>query len=173
MSEQWSGEPTVEYRDDLDRPYTPAEFREANSGPGAGNYGPGQPLPRMATPEMERKLGKAMGFPEYQDPDPVATQPVEPDRVELFRVSDDPADIFYAPARVGPNVGIRYMRELRKHGQDYAIAGLMEAVLGEDGFAALAEYDDLTEDQLKQIQDVIQKHVFGKDQGKAGRAPAR
>lgn len=100
--------------------------------------------------------------------EPVAeAEPVSPrdlpedERIELFRMSDDPADIFYVPKKVGPNVTLRYLRDVRQSGPEYAMAGLLERVLGADAMEALADDEDLTDEDMERIGSIIEKHVMG------------
>ncbi len=68
---------------------------------------------------------------------------------------------YTVPKRVGPNVALRYLRDIRRHGQEHAIAGLMEALLGAEAMDALADYDDLTEEDLESVMKAVQTHVLG------------
>jgi hypothetical protein len=93
---------------------------------------------------------------------PAASDPTPPEgQVELFRLSDDPEDIFYIPSKIGPNVSIKYLRDVKKHGETYALAALMERVLGEEAMDALSEYEDLTEEEMDRIGKIIEKYVMG------------
>lgn len=97
--------------------------------------------------------------------------PPEEDRQELFRLDDE--RVFYVPRKVGPNVSIAYLRDVKRHGETYATAALMERMLGEEAMDALAEYDDLTEDELERIGKIVQKWVFGSGPLAGNRADRR
>lgn len=107
-----------------------------------------------------------------EEPSPGASGPPNaeppPGKVKLFSI--DGKD-YFIPKEPGPNVSVRYLRDVRKHGQDYAVAGLMEAMLGEDGVDALAEYEELTEEDLDHIMEAVKRHALGRGtkKGPAGK----
>lgn len=101
--------------------------------------------------------------------DPVVTE----DRVVLFSLNGTD---YYVPKKVGPNIALRYLRDVRRHGKEHAIGGLMEAMLGERGMDALAEYEDLTTEDLESVMVAVEKHVLGpleKSMGKGQKGPGR
>ncbi len=97
-------------------------------------------------------------------PDPSAPSALpESERVVLFTIHQDgqePRPI-YAPKKVGPNVALQYMRDVRRHGREHAMAGIMERMLGSEGLDALADYDELTEDDLAAVMSAVEQHVLG------------
>lgn len=97
----------------------------------------------------------------------------QPDRIELFRLSDDPADIFYIPAKVGPNVTLKYLRDVNRRGETAAMGALLERMLGREAFDALCEYDDLTEAEMDAIGKAVEKHVMGSGPLAGNRASRR
>lgn len=88
------------------------------------------------------------------------------DRIELFAINGKSYSI---PKRPGPNVTIRYLRDVRRHGKEHAIAGLMEAMLGTEGMDALADYEDLTDEEMDSVMDAVQRHVLGPLEKKTGK----
>lgn len=82
----------------------------------------------------------------------------EPDKVVLFSIDDKD---YYVPAKIGPNVALAYMRDIRQQGLEYARAGMLERMLGSDGLRALAEYEELTEEDLNAVMEAVDKHVLG------------
>lgn len=87
----------------------------------------------------------------------------EDERVELFSIPqpDGTMRAIYVPKAIGPNVALQYLRDVRRNGQQYAIAGMMDKLLGPEGMDALADYDDLTEEDLEAVMAAVQKHVLG------------
>lgn len=81
----------------------------------------------------------------------------------------------HVPAQPRAAVAIRYLRNLKRKGTDYAAAAMLEELLGPDGLDALADYDDLTRDQMKQIMAAAQKLVMGsmEDEAENSGGPAR
>ena len=73
------------------------------------------------------------------------------------------------PARHKPAIGLRYLFETKTLGAAQAEANMMESVLGEDGFRALAYHEDLTPEQNEAIQALVQFYVMGGPE-KSGKA---
>ena len=95
------------------------------------------------------------------DTAPVPSTPVvEPpaDRIELFEINGKK---YYVPKRPGANVALKYMRDIRAHGREAAMYGLLEAMVGKEGMDALADYEDLTEEEFEQVLDAVSRHVLG------------
>ena len=65
------------------------------------------------------------------------------------------------PAKVGPNIGLRYLRDLRRHGTEYAVANAMEHLIGPDTLDVLADDDDLTTAQMASLMALIEELVTG------------
>lgn len=93
------------------------------------------------------------------------TQPIEigknkskGDRVPLFSIE---GVVYSTPAKPGPSIGLKYMRVLKNEGQEIAVAGLLEDMLGEAGFKALSECEDLTTEELEQVMNEVQKRALG------------
>lgn len=89
---------------------------------------------------------------------PASTASAATDRVTLFKIDGREYSVPASPRAV---IGIRYLRNLRRQGQDHATAALLEELLGVDGLDALCDYDDLTQDQFKSIMAGAQKLVMG------------
>ncbi|HEY6013254.1 MAG TPA: hypothetical protein VIU37_04585 [Candidatus Limnocylindrales bacterium] len=82
---------------------------------------------------------------------------------------------YYVPRKPGPNVALAYLRDVRHHGEEYARAGLLERFIGEDGMDALADYEDLKDEDMAAIWQLVEKHVLGgvnRGNRQARRAPA-
>lgn len=93
--------------------------------------------------------------------------------VVLFKIGDTEYRI---PEKPNANVALKYLKDVRDKGEDFAAANLLATLLGEDGFNDLAEYDELTDTQFEAVMKAAQKHVLGameKTRGNSGRGPRR
>lgn len=97
----------------------------------------------------------------------VISEPPPPDKVVMFYIPqpdgkggtvDKPV---YAPRQLGPNVALQYLRDVRRRGQEYAMAAIMERILGPEGMDALADYEDLTTEELQEVFKAVETHVMG------------
>jgi len=68
---------------------------------------------------------------------------------------------YTVPAKPGPAFALRYLRQVREFGDDAAADYLLEAMLGEEGYAALSGYDKLTETQLLTVFQVCLDIALG------------
>jgi hypothetical protein len=91
-------------------------------------------------------------------PDTAVESSTEPEQIVLFSL--DGRD-YYVPKRIGPNVAMAYMRDIRKRGLEYARAGILERLIGKEGLDALADFDGLTEEDLDSLMKAVDKHVLG------------
>jgi|GEM_PF-3350133 len=80
------------------------------------------------------------------------------ERVVLFEIDGVEYTI---PRKPRANVGLKYLRDLRKVGENVAVSNLLVALLGEDGFDALVDYEDLTMEDLERVTTISQKIVLG------------
>lgn len=88
--------------------------------------------------------------------------------VDLFSID---GVVYQIPSKPRVNVALRYLWHAKQHGEDKAAAELLEALLGEKGFKALIEYDDLTPDDFTNILKAAQQVTLGaleESQGKSG-----
>lgn len=65
------------------------------------------------------------------------------------------------PKKARVNVALGYLRDVRKHGAEFAAGKLMEAMLGEEAYDALVEYDDLTPEDLAKVMEAVQQVAMG------------
>jgi hypothetical protein len=82
---------------------------------------------------------------------------------------------YNVPKVIGPNVSLAYMRDIRRKGVEEARAGILERILGPEALDALADYEDLTEEEFQSVMDAVDRHVLGplekqvgKGRGKGG-----
>lgn len=93
------------------------------------------------------------------------------DMIDLFSIDDMTYQI---PAKPRVNIALKYLWHTRQYGEDRAAAELLESLLGEKGFAALVQYDDLEPDQFTAILAAAQKVTLGVMEdirGNSGRGP--
>lgn len=83
---------------------------------------------------------------------------VEAEQVELFSIDGKSYTIANKPRL---NVALKSLKLARKEGEEAAAAYMLEAVLGEEAFDALTEYEDLTPEVFQAIFQAAQKVVFG------------
>ncbi|MER7814548.1 hypothetical protein [Streptomyces sp. NPDC096153] len=129
--------------------------------------------PRTARKRTPAKRAAPSQPPEGFEPVRLSSKQSEPkaeDRVVLFYVDDEP---YTVPKRIGRNHGLRYLRTARRQGEPIAAQELLETLIGEDGYEALMNCDDLEDDQLDQIMNRLRDEALGaveeEKQGNAGR----
>jgi len=86
------------------------------------------------------------------------------ERVELFSIDDVTYTI---PNKVRVNVQLKYLYTLKTEGEMAATYEVLHELLGDDGYQALMNYDDLTEEDFNDVVQVAQKIVMGESEGKA------
>lgn len=80
------------------------------------------------------------------------------ERITLFSIDDKEYSI---PTSVKPNVGLKVMNVMRKQGETAGVDFMLETVLGVEGYTALMNFDDLTNDDLKKIIKIAFELVAG------------
>lgn len=82
----------------------------------------------------------------------------EDKRVELFSIDGKPYSI---PTSVRPNQALRYLNIGRTKGLEAQVDYMLGVLLGADGYEALMEFDDLTEEDLLAVVRACQKVMTG------------
>jgi hypothetical protein len=77
-----------------------------------------------------------------------ATSPAEDERVPVFEID---GTVYTMAKRVKTNQGLQYTHLARTRGTEIAIDYAMEVTLGKEGYAALCDFDDLSEEDLEAI----------------------
>jgi hypothetical protein len=98
------------------------------------------------------------------------------DTVPLFSIDGVAYSI---PAIAPPVMGLRYLKLRREQGELVANGWVLEAMLGEEAYEALCNFKDLTEENLRELSEIVGKHVLGSLEepekaaavGKASRRP--
>lgn len=80
------------------------------------------------------------------------------ERVPLFYIDDREYSVARRP---GVNVGMQFLHLYRTQGEVAATDYVLGRLLGEDGYRALREYDDLSVEQFRQICQVVIKLALG------------
>lgn len=85
--------------------------------------------------------------------------------VELFRLG---GQVHTIPEKARFNIALKYLWLAKVDGEVLAGQWLLEELLGPEGYQALMNYDDLTEEQFGTIMTAAQKVVLGSlESGKA------
>lgn len=80
------------------------------------------------------------------------------EQIELFSIDGKGYTI---PNKARVNLALRYLKMARNEGADAASAYMLEEMVGEEGYNALMNYEDLTSETLTAIMEAAQKVVLG------------
>lgn len=96
-----------------------------------------------------------------------STEPVE--EVLLFSMVEDDGTRrdFSIPKKVKFSFSLRFMEMVADKGEQAAGVWMLRHLLGDDGFEALRDSDDVTEEQFTRIVEIATAIVAGPAQGKA------
>jgi hypothetical protein len=97
-----------------------------------------------------------------------AKNPAEEKRIPAFSINGVTYSILTQP-RV--NQGLKYVHLARTKGSEIAVDYMLEVLLGVEGYAALIEFDDLTEDDLKAVIDAASRIMAGAVETPKGKQP--
>jgi len=87
-----------------------------------------------------------------------AINPPVDQRVDAFSINGTMYSILTRPKT---NVGLKYIHLARTRGSEIAVDFMLEVLLGAEGYGALMDFDDLTEDDLKAVIDAASKIMAG------------
>jgi hypothetical protein len=82
----------------------------------------------------------------------------DPKMMDLFFID---GKVYQIPAKPKVNVALKYLWEAKTIGELPAATNLLVALIGEEGFKALTEYEDLTPDQFNSILSGATKLTLG------------
>jgi hypothetical protein len=89
------------------------------------------------------------------------------ERVVLFTIDDEE---FSVPAKPGVNVTLKFLNEMRKSGNDmFAALGLLEAMLGQEKYDKLLDYDELEDELLGRILEQVVKLAMDRVEETSGK----
>lgn len=80
------------------------------------------------------------------------------ERVTLFSIDGVAYDV---PKRPRPSIGLKYLWNLKVKGQQMAEAELLGDMLGEEGFKALAGFEDLTQEDMDAVLAAVEQLALG------------
>lgn len=87
------------------------------------------------------------------------------DRVVVFTL--DGVE-FTMPRKPRMNLGIRFLWEMKYLGEVKAVPNFLEAMLGKEGFQALAMAEAITPEQFKAVLDIAQNLAMGESESPLG-----
>ncbi len=90
--------------------------------------------------------------------DLVTTPEAEIEQVPIFSID---GKVFTISAKPRANVGLKYLRDIRDADPIVAKANMMVAMMGEEAYNALCDFDGLTPDQLSAIENEITEKALG------------
>lgn len=97
------------------------------------------------------------------EPGPEAPAQAEAEQVPngdlLFSLGDKH---YYMPDQIPPNIAFKFLRDRRREDQIFAVAGLIENLLGAKALDALADADDMSAEDMKTLMKIINDKVMGK-----------
>lgn len=82
----------------------------------------------------------------------------EPDLVEIFRLN---GKSYYVDRNVGAGTAIRMLKSLKTQGQESAVATMLEELLGEEAFDALANHRGLKPKHFAQVLLSCTRAILG------------
>jgi len=95
-----------------------------------------------------------------------AASPAEEERIPVFEIDDV---VYTMATKVKTNQGLQYMHLARTRGTEMAIDYAMEITLGKEGFQALREFEDLTEEDLAAVIEKATATLTGAVEGPKGK----
>ena len=78
--------------------------------------------------------------------------------VDLFEID---GTIYQIPKTPKANIALKYLKNVREHGDDYAAGVMLEDLLGKDGYEALMNYDELDMQDLQAVIMAAQEVLLG------------
>jgi hypothetical protein len=127
------------------------------------------PTPRKTAPRATRTKTVKSAVDTLPDAArEILAKPIEPVVIgKRARSDEELVTIFHLdgkdykiPAKPGPAIMIKYMRDARKIGEAQAGFNVLNAMLGDEALEALAESDDVTEADLNRIYEIVTKVFF-------------
>lgn len=77
---------------------------------------------------------------------------------------------FFMPKEPSPQIGFKMMRDIRRRGEIYAYAGLMEELLGPDVLDALADTQSMSDKDWEVVGEIIATKVFSRMKDPMGKS---
>lgn len=94
-------------------------------------------------------------------------QPPEIEMIEIFSIDGKP---YCVPKEVSPSLPLRFMKLARQVGSEIAMGALIEEMLGEEAYDALASCKYLKKEQFRDVMELINRHAMGAVEAPKGRS---
>lgn len=98
-----------------------------------------------------------------------AVNPPENQRIPAFSIN---GVVYSIATRPKTNAGLKYIHLARTKGQEIAVDFMLETLLGKEGYEALMDFDDLTEEDLTAVMNAASKIMLGAVEGPKGKQSA-
>jgi hypothetical protein len=86
-----------------------------------------------------------------------------PGHTHLFSLGEGAKrEHFFMPDEVPPNIAFAFLRDRRREDMPYAIAGLIEKLIGPKALDALADAEDMSPEDMKTLMKIINDKAMGK-----------
>ncbi|GAA3230674.1 hypothetical protein GCM10017691_23840 [Pseudonocardia petroleophila] len=96
------------------------------------------------------------------------SEDVSADEVEMADLFSIDGVVYQIPAKPKANLGLQLLTLRRDHGDEVGGLMLIEKMLGREAYDALANFEGLTNDMLKQVIEESQRLVLGSLEDAAG-----
>lgn len=87
-----------------------------------------------------------------------STDETPPEMTDLFSID---GVVYSVPKKPRVNIALKYLDNLRRMGPVIADMMLLEQMVGEKGYKALCEYDDLAPGDLSKVTDAVVALTLG------------
>jgi hypothetical protein len=87
-----------------------------------------------------------------------SSSPAVPERVPAFSIN---GTLYTIATRTKTNIGLKYIHLARTKGREIAVDFMLETLLGEDGYEALMDFEDLTEQNLTDVINAASRIMAG------------
>lgn len=87
--------------------------------------------------------------------------PETPPAVELVEVFSIDDTTYSIPRDISPSVSLRLMKVARTAGMEIAMGMMLEEVLGEEAYDALANCPHVSKEQFADVMELVRHHVMG------------
>ncbi|TXJ78633.1 hypothetical protein E2C11_16635 [Streptomyces lavendulae] len=122
---------------------------------------------RQAAAARKRAAAKPADAHSFEPIRIAADDEIPDERVPLFYIGDTEYTI---PKDIPPGVALQYLRTAGERGEQFAAPILLRRVLGEEAYEALETSRALTDDQLRQIIDIVVNLSLGRGEKPEGKA---
>jgi hypothetical protein len=122
------------------------------------------------------KVEKTDEVPAFVEETVATAAPASPKVVEMMDLFELDGKTYQIPARPRVNLALKFLYKARTEGMEMAAAMLLVDLIGEEGFQALMDCDELEPDQLATIINAAQKVTMGgleKALGESGAGQAK